>query len=87
MKTRRVGIMLELMWPYRRHLEVFAGTQRFAQEAGNWICEVDEFVHESAVGASQLAGYDGLIARANTALARRRGGPECRWSTSGSIRP
>ncbi|MEQ8786818.1 MAG: substrate-binding domain-containing protein [Pirellulaceae bacterium] len=71
MKKRRVGIMLELMWPFRRHLDVFAGTQRFAKDAGAWVCEIDEFVHERGNAArSQLAGYDGLIARATPQLAR-----------------
>jgi LacI family transcriptional regulator len=72
MRKRRVGIMLELMWPFRRHLDVFAGTQRFARDAGNWISEIDEFVHEAHSSAGpNLADYDGLIARATPALARR----------------
>jgi LacI family transcriptional regulator len=72
MKQRRVGIMLELMWPYRRHVDVFAGTQRFAQAADNWICEIDEFVYEpSGASPPQLPSYDGLIARATGPLARR----------------
>jgi LacI family transcriptional regulator len=62
---RRVGIMLELDWPYERHVGVFAGTQRYAQEAG-WDCVVDEFAPETLAAAR---AYDGLIARAGTALA------------------
>ncbi len=71
MKTRRVGIILELIWPYRRHLDVFAGTQRFAAEAGNWECEIDEF-HSDALRQpkSQLERYDGIIARASEPLAK-----------------
>lgn len=72
MRTYSVGIMLELMWPFRRHLDVFAGTQRFAKEAGDWICDIDESVHEdNQYSPSNLPSYDGLIARASAALAHR----------------
>lgn len=67
---KRVGIMLELTWPYRRHIEVFAGTQRFAQESENWVCEIDEFIHERKASAAKLSQYDGLIARASPELAQ-----------------
>ncbi|MEX2216123.1 MAG: substrate-binding domain-containing protein [Phycisphaeraceae bacterium] len=71
MRQRHIGIMLELMWPYRRHLEVFAGVQRYAKEA-DWQCELDEFI-QASLGTRTAHGrrYDGLIARANDDLARR----------------
>ena len=68
--ARRIGIMLELMWPYRRHLDVFAGTQRFAGEQPDWECEIDEFYADQPRRAP-LSNYDGLIARAGSELARR----------------
>ena len=70
MAKKRIGIMLDLMWPYRRHIDVFAGTQRFAQEHGGWECEIDE-LHEKANhrGLSQAEKYDGMIARATDRLA------------------
>ncbi len=72
MGNRCIGIMLELMWPYRRHVDVFAGTQRFARDAGDWECEIDEFYRDGAGSQkSQLAGFDGLIARATGELASR----------------
>ncbi len=72
MAKRRVGIMLELMWPYRRHLDVFAGTQRFVRGAGDWVCEIDEiFPHDERAKHGQLQRYDGIIARATSELAKR----------------
>jgi LacI family transcriptional regulator len=69
MKRYRVGIMLELIWPYRRHLDVFAGTQRFANEAGDWDSEIDEIHVEESL--KEVAAYDGIIARASEELAKR----------------
>ncbi len=68
--------MLDLHWPYKRHAEVFAGTQRYAEEHG-WCSVLDEFVHDTL--ATKQAGnregkgapYDGVIARANSALAKQ----------------
>ena len=69
--TKRIGIMMELMWPYRRHLDVFAGTQRFAKSRPDWQCEVDEFHSDLPRRQSQISSYDGIIARAGSDLAAR----------------
>lgn len=67
----RVAIMLDLQWPYKRHSEIFAGVQRFAEEQG-WVSIIDEFAHDALVRKQDPADrYDGIIARANHALARR----------------
>lgn len=63
--------MLDLQWPYKRHSEIFAGVQRYAEEQG-WVSIIDEFAHDTLCrkgGASER--YDGLVARANNPLARR----------------
>jgi len=39
-KAPRVAISLEMEWGFKRHLEIYAGCQRFADEAG-WNC----FIH------------------------------------------
>lgn len=60
--------MLELRWPYKRHAETFAGTQRYALEQG-WESILDEFVSKTL--SAQPAGatpYDGIIARADRKL-------------------
>lgn len=67
----RVGVMLDLQWPYKRHSEIFAGVERYAEERG-WVSIIDEFAHDTLrrkAGASER--YDGIVARANHPLARR----------------
>jgi LacI family transcriptional regulator len=70
-KHPRVAIMLDLQWPYKRHSEIFAGFQRYAEEQG-WTSVIDEFAHDTL----KLHGpeyYDGVVARANRQLARQAG--------------
>lgn len=70
-QPRRVALMLELDWPYKRHAGVFAGTQRYAQEHG-WESLIDEFAAETLrEHPEQPPPYDGVIARATRKLARR----------------
>jgi LacI family transcriptional regulator len=67
----RIAIVLDLQWPYKRHSEVFAGVQRYAEERG-WVSIIDEFAHDTlgrTRGTTQR--YDGVVARANHPLARR----------------
>lgn len=68
---RRVALMLDLRWPYKRHAEVFAGVQRYAEEHG-WASVIDEFAHDT-LRRRRAADerYDGIVARANHPLARR----------------
>ena len=66
---RRVALMLDLRWPYKRHAEVFAGTQRYAEERG-WVSIIDEYAHDT-LRQKKAAPYDGIVARANHPLARR----------------
>ncbi len=68
---RRVALMLDLEWPYKRHSEVYAGIQRFASERG-WVTIIDEFAHDTLRRRQGPADrYDGIVARANHALARQ----------------
>ena len=70
-KPRRVAIMLDLQWPYKRHSEVFAGVQRYAVERG-WVSIIDEFADDTLRRKAGGAGrYDGILARATPLLARR----------------
>jgi LacI family transcriptional regulator len=70
-KPRRVAIMLDLQWPYKRHAGVFVGTQQYAQEKG-WESLIDEFVDDTlGSGSRRPAPYDGIIARATRRLALR----------------
>lgn len=68
-EPRRVALMLDLQWPYKRHSEVFAGIQRYAEERG-WVTIIDEFAHDT-LSRPRADQYDGIVARAHHALARR----------------
>jgi LacI family transcriptional regulator len=69
--SRRVALMLDLQWPYKRHAEIFSGIQRYAEEHG-WLSVIDEFVHDTLRRKRRTLGrYDGIVARANHQLARR----------------
>ena len=70
-QPKRVAIMLDLQWPYKRHASTFAGTQQFAKENG-WHSIIDEFAHDTLPKRrGKTAPYDGVIARANHELAER----------------
>jgi LacI family transcriptional regulator len=65
----RVAISLEMEWAYKRHLQMYAGCQRYADEAG-WLSSVNPAIERMlAVGADGRPNYDGIIARATPALA------------------
>jgi LacI family transcriptional regulator len=70
-KPRRVAVMLDLEWSYKRHVGIFAGSQQFAEEQG-WESTIDEFVHETLrERGTKAVPYDGIIARATKKLADR----------------
>lgn len=69
-EPRRIALMLDLQWPYKRHAEVFAGFQRCAAERG-WVSIIDEFAHDTLRRGPRAEQYDGIVARANAPLARR----------------
>lgn len=78
MPPRHIGLALDLSWPLRRHLDVFAGIQQYTREAPQWTFEVDEFIQDRLGSSRGRRPYDGLIARATPALAaaaRRAGVP------------
>lgn len=72
---RRIAISLELEWGYKRHLEVYAGCQKYADEAG-WDCSINPAADRMLKTKAGGIAYDGVIARASTslALAARRAG-------------
>lgn len=68
---RRVAVMLELEWPFKRHAGIFAGTQQYAQEHG-WHSIIDEYADDTLPArGTKSAPYDGVIARATRKLAQR----------------
>ena len=76
-ESRRVALMLDLEWSLKRHADIFAGTQRYAQEHG-WRSTVDQFVHDTLPERrTQPVPYEGVIARATKPLAERAGCVGC----------
>ena len=67
-KKRRVAISLELDWAFKRHLEVYAGCQRYADEVG-WDCTINPAVDRMLKAKSGEIPYDGVLARATKPLA------------------
>ena len=72
-KPRRVAVMLDLEWPYKRHAGIFAGTQQYAQQQ-DWESTVDEYADDTLPRRrTKSAPYDGIIARATKKLAEHAG--------------
>ena len=68
---RRVALMLELVWPFKRHIGAFAGIQKYAGEQG-WETTIDEVVYDRLpLRRTKSLPYDGVIARATKPLAER----------------
>ena len=67
-RPRRVAISLEIDWAYKRHLEVYAGCQRYADEVG-WHCTINPAVDRLLQRQAGEIPYDGVIARATKPLA------------------
>jgi len=63
--------MIDLAWPLKYHHDIFAGTQRYAAECGNWECQVDVHAGENLRSGRQSLNYDGVIARATKRLVTR----------------
>jgi hypothetical protein len=62
--ARRVALVLDLQWPYKRHTDVYEGIQRFAEERG-WVTVLDEFAHDTLRRRPSAADrYAGIVARA-----------------------
>lgn len=68
-RSRRVAISLEMDWGFKRHLEVYAGCQRYAQEAG-WDCRIHPAADQVLLREGGGDAFDGVIARATVPLAQ-----------------
>lgn len=65
----RVAISLELEWAYKRHIQLYAGCQRYADEAG-WLSSVNPAVERRlGITPGSAPAYDGIFARATSTLA------------------
>jgi LacI family transcriptional regulator len=65
MRTRRVGIAIDLDWPIPHHQGVVSGALKYGREKG-WSCEIDPFI--GFPGAAS-GNFDGVIGRVGRELA------------------
>lgn len=69
-RVRRVAIVLDLQWLYKRHAGIFAGTQQYAKAHG-WESIIDEFpIASLPKRRMKPLPFDGIIARTNQRLAK-----------------
>jgi LacI family transcriptional regulator len=77
-RSHRIAVMFQLEWPHKRHADIFAGAQEYADERG-WETVIDEFVGQGPEKRRNAAKpYDGIIGRVNEKSARwaaRKGVP------------
>ena len=66
-KRKRVAISIEMEWGFKRHLEIYAGSQRFADESA-WDCVIHPAV-DRALNTAGAPCFDGIIARATHSIA------------------
>lgn len=66
-EPKRVAISLELDWGFKRHLEIYAGTQQYANEAG-WKCTIHPALDRALETAGPEPPFDGIIARTTTEI-------------------
>ncbi len=67
--VRRIAIALELQHPHPWHQQIYSGTQRYAREAGDWQCIIQEDPQLGfQFGGSTEKSFDGIIARASPDL-------------------
>lgn len=69
----QIAIMIDLDWSYRHHLEVFWGTQQFAQRHSGWEVIIDPHADGTLPARGKESPYHGIIARATRQLERRAG--------------
>ena len=67
-KVKRVAIALEVEWGFKRHLETYAGCQRYADEAG-WECSITPSMASILKINGGTPSFDGILARATVPLA------------------
>jgi len=84
-KARRVAVSLEMEWGLKRHIEVYAGCQSYADTAGwvkpdriesrgffspAWDCSIQPAADRALKTRTGQVPFDGILARATPALAK-----------------
>lgn len=70
---KRVALVLDNTdWAYRCNMDVLAGCQQFAAEAG-WDCVINPFADRALASRQSGRSFDGVIGHASPALAKAAG--------------
>ena len=65
----RVAIAMELEWPYKRHVDIYKGVIRFANEQSEWECVIDDYFYETIeTGHGESSVFDGAIGRISSPM-------------------
>jgi LacI family transcriptional regulator len=63
-EVKRVGVMMDLDKPHRRHVGMFAGIHEYAREQSDWRLIVDDWADHTLGGSrAEAPRYDGIIGR------------------------
>lgn len=69
---KRVGVMMDLDQPFRRHVAVYRGIRRYAAQHPDWKLTVDEWADQALPPRrGEAAPYDGIIGRISEQAAAR----------------
>jgi LacI family transcriptional regulator len=75
LKERKIAVVMELQWPYRRHYEVFSGIQEYAGTHANWKFDLGNYPELAIAEGVRFDGIIGRIGRDCHAAARKAGIP------------
>jgi LacI family transcriptional regulator len=71
-QQKRIGVMMDLDKPHKRHVSVFAGIHKYARERRDWKLVVDEWADFSLPSKrGSHSPYDGIIGRMSVLGATR----------------
>jgi LacI family transcriptional regulator len=62
--VKRIGVMMDLDKPFKRHLDVYAGIREYAEECRDWRFVVDDWADHAIPSRPGLpVPYDGIVGR------------------------
>jgi LacI family transcriptional regulator len=71
-KAKRVGVMMQLDRPFKRHVSVYEGILAYARNRADWHLVIDEWADSSlSANRGDPPPYDGIVGRIGTAAAAR----------------
>jgi len=69
---RKIAVVMDLEWPYKRHYEIFAGIREFATEHGDWQFHIGNFPQSEMSCGTRFDGIVGRISPNCLAAARKK---------------